>query len=175
MVVTTKEAVGGFTLGLSFVSRPYILATTVIISRVVRELSPGVTPRAATPVRVLDAGPIFSLVPATVNTDTTVIPVRIPVRARVGRPVEGGPTATGYTKVGSGPGLAMLSAPPTTMATPRGPPTREGVGLVIVVFSSPAPFTVASVFLLGLGSLFYGGTAGGTVGGTAVTNVTWGS
>lgn len=130
---TTNEAVGGFAQGLSIVLIPYILATTVIMSRVARELSPGVTPPVVTTVTGTARVSISTRETAPVKTETAAIPVSIPVSGRVGRTVVGVPAVDEFYKVGRDTEFAIRSATPVPLTMPRGTPTEVGVVSVGVV------------------------------------------
>lgn len=115
------------------------------MSSVGRELSPGVTPPVARPVRDNEPGPSTSSATTTVNAVDIVIPASIPVTVSAGRTAAGDAVATGLTNVDSDVGCTALSTL-LQPAAPAGTPTMEGVDDVIVVFLSTDPYTVVSDF-----------------------------
>lgn len=143
------------------------------MSRVGRELSPGVTPPVARTARGTESGPSTIRATTTVNIEEMVIPARIPVTASAGRTAVGDASARGLTNVELDVRCTALSTL-LLPAAPAGSPTTEGVEDVIVVFLSPAPYTVVSDFLSGSDTLFYERTAEVTTEGTAAVNALWG-
>lgn len=88
--------------------------TTVIMSRVGSELSPGGTPPAAATIVGAALASILTTVPTTAKADTAVMPASMPVRERVGRSTGGVPTDDELPKDDHGIEFAITSVTPVT-------------------------------------------------------------
>lgn len=91
--------------------------TTVIISRVGRELSPGGTPPAAVTIVVPTLAYITYTDPITAKTETAVIPASIPARERVGRRTVGALTGDELSKEDHDMDYAITSVTPVSLTS----------------------------------------------------------
>ena len=143
-----------FALNLSFISHPCVLTAAIVVSEIIERLSPNIAPHTTAPMQILSANPVFSLIPTAIGASAAIVPMEVPIETEIKHPIRNRPATAKCAGINDNPKLTVLSTPPAAVTAPEKPPAQRKIRLIVMMFSSPTPLAITSIFLLKLNSLF---------------------
>ena len=135
-----------FALNLSFISHPCVLTAAIVVSEIIERLSPNMAPHPTAPMQILSANPVFSLIPTAIGASAAIVPMEVPIETEIKHPIRNRPATAKCAGINDNP--------PAAVTAPEKPPAQRKIRLIVMMFSSPTPLAITSIFLLKLNSLF---------------------
>lgn len=80
--------------------------------------------------------------------------MEVPIETEIKHPIRNRPATAKCAGINDNPKLTVLSTPPAAVTAPEKPPAQRKIRLIVMMFSSPTPLAITSIFLLKLNSLF---------------------
>ena len=95
-----------------------------------------------------------SAMSAAIGASAAIVPMEVPIETEIKHPIRNRPATAKCAGINDNPKLTVLSTPPAAVTAPEKPPAQRKIRLIVMMFSSPTPLAITSIFLLKLNSLF---------------------
>ena len=143
-----------FCLNLSFISQPCVRTAAIVVSEIIDRLSPNMAPHTTAPMQMAKGNPVCCETPRAMGASAVIVPIDVPMEREIKHPITNSPGTINWGGITDRPKLTVLSTPPAAVTTPEKAPATMKIRIIVMIFTSPAPFAMMDSFSSKVSFLF---------------------
>ena len=145
-MIAAGSTIRKFILNLSFISHPCVFTAAIVVSEIIDRLSPNIAPHTTAATQIAIENPVCLLIPTAIGASAVIVPTEVPIDTEIKHPIINRPATAKCGGIRESPKFTVLSTPPAAVTAPEKAPAQRKIRHIVIIFSSPSPFAITSIF-----------------------------